>query len=170
MDSSKALEGAANNAGVAQPVVPTPTSTGDTLASVQDRYQPYSVGLVQADDPRLEGIDVDKLLARESVKPVSNEARKEFENLPKDPRRVLYYYDEAVAMKEPLLKVLPHSAVQANVRTFEGLWYDKQHMHAGNGTETIANCTNDKISFGQVHWQVAGAGRQRRKPWCCPET
>ena len=31
-------------------------------------------------------------------------------------------------------------------------------MHAGSGTETIANSTNDKISFGQVHWQVAGAG------------
>ena len=111
MNSSKAPEGAANKAGgaMAQPVVPTPTSTGDTLASVKDRYQPYSVGLVQADDPRLEGIDVDKLLGKEPVKSVSNEARIEFENLPKDPRRVLYYYDEAVAMKEPLLKVLPHT-------------------------------------------------------------
>ena len=110
MNSSKAPEGAANKAGgaMAQLVVPTPTSTGDTLASVKDRYQPYSVGLVQADDPRLEGIDVDKLLGKEPVK-VSNEARIEFENLPKDPRRVLYYYDEAVAMKEPLLKVLPHT-------------------------------------------------------------
>ena len=108
MDLSSAPEGAANHAGAAtaKPVVPKPT---DTLASVRDRYQPYSVGSIQADDPRLEGIDVDKLLGKEPVKPVSNEARKEFATLPKDPRRVLYYYDEAVAMKKPILKALPHT-------------------------------------------------------------
>ena len=70
--------------------------------------KPYSSNeYVPPTDPRLEGINIDKLLGKEPLSAVSNEARKEYEALPKDPRRIAYFYDETINTMEAFVPGLP---------------------------------------------------------------
>ena len=57
----------------------------------------------------MKDVDVDKLLGKDPLPVVSTAARKEYEVLPKDPRRIAYFYDETMNIIDPLLPMLPHT-------------------------------------------------------------